>query len=104
MHISVLLNESIDALNIKEDGTYVDCTLGYAGHSSEILKRITRGCLFAFDQDSNAIEFSSKKLASIGNNYEIINSNFVNIKEELEKRNVTNVDGIFLIFVNKTIL
>ena len=94
MHISVLLNESIDALNIKEDGTYVDCTLGYAGHSSEILKRITRGCLFAFDQDSNAIEFSSKKLASIGNNYEIINSNFVNIKEELEKRNVTNVDGI----------
>ena len=52
MHISVLLNESIDGLNLKEDGIYVDCTLGYAGHSSEILKRITRGCLFAFDQDS----------------------------------------------------
>ena len=55
MHISVLLKESIDSLNIKEDGTYVDCTLGYAGHSSEILKRIKRGHLFAFDQDQEAI-------------------------------------------------
>ena len=63
MHISVLLNESIDGLNLKEDGIYVDSTLGYAGHSSEILKRITRGCLFAFDQDSKAIEYSQKKLS-----------------------------------------
>ena len=94
MHISVLLNESIDGLNLKEDGIYVDATLGYAGHSSEILKRITRGCLFAFDQDSKAIEYSRDKLSSIGNNFEIINSNFVNIKEELEKRNVSSVDGI----------
>ena len=94
MHISVLLNESIDGLNLKEDGIYVDSTLGYAGHSSEILKRITRGCLFAFDQDSKAIEYSREKLSSIGNNFEIINSNFVNIKEELEKRNINSVDGI----------
>ena len=94
MHISVLLKESIDGLNLKEDGIYVDSTLGYAGHSSEILKRITRGCLFAFDQDSKAIEFSREKLSSIGNNFEIINSNFVNIKEELEKRNINSVDGI----------
>jgi len=94
MHISVLLNESIDGLNLKENGIYVDCTLGYAGHSSEILKRITRGCLFAFDQDSEAIEFSYKKLSSISDNFEIINSNFVNIKEELEKRNINEVDGI----------
>jgi len=94
MHISVLLNESIEGLNIKEDGVYVDCTLGYAGHSSEILKRITRGCLFAFDQDSEAIKFSDEKLAKIGSNYTIINNNFVNIKEELEKRNVLEVDGI----------
>ena len=94
MHISVLLNESIDGLNIKDDGTYVDCTLGYAGHSSEILKRVKRGRLFAFDQDSKAIEFSSKKLNEIGDNFEIINSNFVHIKEELEKRNVNEVDGI----------
>jgi 16S rRNA (cytosine1402-N4)-methyltransferase len=94
MHISVLLNESIDNLNIKEDGIYVDATLGYAGHSSQILKRIARGCLFAFDQDGEAIEYSTKILDQINDNYEIINSNFVNIKEELLKRNVTSVDGI----------
>ncbi|MBO5530665.1 MAG: 16S rRNA (cytosine(1402)-N(4))-methyltransferase RsmH [Bacilli bacterium] len=93
-HISVLLNESIDNLNIKEDGIYVDCTLGYAGHSSQILKRITRGCLFAFDQDGEAIDYSRRILDQISNNYEIINSNFVNIKSELNKRNITKVDGI----------
>ena len=94
MHISVLLQESIAALNLKEDGIYVDATLGYAGHSSEILKRVRRGCLFAFDQDSEAINYSKNKLSSIGNNYEIIKSNFCNLKEELKKRNVTKVDGI----------
>ena len=47
MHISVLLEESINGLNLKSDGVYVDCTLGYAGHSSYILKRIKRGYLFA---------------------------------------------------------
>ena len=93
-HISVLLNESIDNLNIKENGIYVDCTLGYAGHSSQILKRITRGCLFAFDQDGEAIDYSRKILDQINSNYEIINSNFVNIKSELNKRNITKVDGI----------
>ena len=93
-HISVLLNESIDNLNIKEDGIYVDATLGYAGHSSQILNRIARGCLFAFDQDGEAIEYSKKILDQINDNYEIINSNFVNIKSELNKRNITKVDGI----------
>lgn len=93
-HISVLLDESISNLNIKEDGIYVDCTLGYAGHSSQILKRITRGSLFAFDQDMEAINYSKKVLDQINNNYEIIYSNFVNIKEELLKRNITKVDGI----------
>ena len=93
-HVSVLLNESIENLNIKEDGIYVDCTLGYAGHSSQILKRITRGCLFAFDQDGEAIEYSRRILDQISNNYEIINSNFVNIKSELNKRNISKVDGI----------
>ena len=93
-HYSVLLKESIDNLNIKEDGIYVDCTLGYAGHSSQILKRITRGRLFAFDQDGEAIDYSKKILGQINDNYEIIKSNFVNIKSELNKRNVTLVDGI----------
>ena len=94
MHISVLLNECIENLNIKEDGIYVDATLGYAGHSSQILKRIARGCLFAFDQDGEAIEYSTKILDQINDNYEIINTNFVNIKDELNKRNVKGVDGI----------
>ena len=58
MHISVLLKESIEGLNLKENGIYVDCTLGYAGHSSQILKRVRRGYLFAIDQDKDAIEFS----------------------------------------------
>ncbi|MBR4351330.1 MAG: 16S rRNA (cytosine(1402)-N(4))-methyltransferase RsmH [Bacilli bacterium] len=94
VHISVLLNESIENLNIKEDGIYVDATLGYAGHSSQILNRIARGCLFAFDQDGEAIEYSTKILDQINDNYEIINTNFVNIKDELNKRNVKGVDGI----------
>lgn len=94
MHISVLLKESIDSLNIKEDGIYVDCTLGYAGHSSEILKRIKRGHLFAFDQDQEAINSSNEKLKAIGNNYTIIKSNFVNLKEKLEELDVHEVDGI----------
>ena len=94
MHISVLLEEAITGLNLKEDGIYVDCTLGYAGHSSEILKRVRRGSLFAFDQDKEAILYSDQELKKIGNNYEIINSNFVNIKEELNKRGIEKVDGI----------
>lgn len=94
MHKSVLLNESINGLNIKEDGIYVDCTLGYAGHSSEILKRLKNGYLYAFDQDDEAILASKAKLNSIASNYEIIKSNFVNLKEELNKRGITKVDGI----------
>ena len=93
-HISVLLNECIDNLSLKEDSIIVDCTLGYGGHSSEILKRINKGFLFAFDQDMDAIKYSSERLSSISNNFEIINSNFVNIKSELNKRNITKVDGI----------
>ena len=93
MHISVLLNESIDGLNLKEDGIYVDCTLGYAGHSSEILKRVRRGYLFAIDQDNDAIKYSQEKLSKIGDNFTIIKSNFSRLKEELSLRNVDFVDG-----------
>ena len=94
MHISVLLHESISGLNLREDGIYVDCTLGYAGHSSEILKRITRGCLFAFDQDSDAIKSSNERLSKIGKNYEIIKDNFRNLKADLNSRGINEVDGI----------
>ena len=94
MHESVLLKEAIEYLNLKEDSIIVDCTLGYAGHSSEILKRIPKGFLYAFDQDEEAISYSEKKLKSIASNYEIIKSNFVYLKKELEKRNQSHVDGV----------
>ncbi len=94
MHISVLLEECINNLNLKEDSIVVDCTLGYAGHSSEILKRIKKGYLYAFDQDKEAISKADLKLKEIGNNYKIINSNFVNLKEELNKLNINEVDCI----------
>lgn len=90
MHKSVLLNESIENLNLKDNSIIVDCTLGYAGHSSEILKRIPKGFLFAFDQDRKAIESAKEKLDQINNNYQIINDNFVNI----DKYIIDKVDGI----------
>ncbi len=92
-HYSVLLEESISSLNLTEESVIVDCTLGYGGHSSNILTRIKRGYLFAFDQDSEAIRHSTERLKAIGTNFTIIKSNFVNLKEELEKRNVKEVDG-----------
>lgn len=94
MHYSVLLNESIDLLNIKENGIYVDCTLGYAGHSKEILKRLKNGFLYAFDQDMEAIKYSEEELKKISNNFEIIHANFSSLKNELEKRGIDHVDGI----------
>lgn len=94
MHYTVMKNESIMGLNLKESGIYVDCTLGYAGDSEEILKRVKKGFLFAFDQDIEAINWSSNKLKQIGNNYEIIKSNFLYVKEELLSRNIHGVDGI----------
>lgn len=93
MHESVLLKESIDNLNLKENSIIVDCTLGYGGHSSAILKRIPKGYLYAFDQDEEAITYAKERLNAIAQNYEIIHTNFVNLKEEMEKRNV-NPDGI----------
>ncbi len=94
MHYSVLKDELIQSLNIKEDGIYVDATLGYAGDSKEILKRIKRGYLFAFDQDIEAVEYSEKVLASISDNYKIFNTNFSNMVECLEKVGINSVDGI----------
>lgn len=94
MHKSVLLNECIENLNLSLDSIVVDCTLGYGGHSSEILKRIPKGMLYSFDQDMDAIKYSSERLSKISSNYEIINSNFVNIKKELNNRNIHKVDSI----------
>lgn len=93
-HIPVLLNETIEGLNIKPDGIYVDCTMGGAGHSSVILSKLTTGHLYAFDQDEMVIEKSKARLEAISNNFTIINDNFVNIKSALEEVGVTKVDGI----------
>ena len=93
MHKSVLLDESIEYLNLKEDSIIVDCTLGYGGHSSKILEKIKRGFLFAFDQDEEARTFSKNRLEQIGNNFEIIDSNFVNLKEKLANK-TKKVNGI----------
>ena len=93
-HISVLLNESISSLNLNENSIIVDATLGYGGHSSCILDRIKKGYLFAFDQDSEAIRYSTNRLSKVGTNFTIIKSNFVNMKEELTKLGVDKVDGV----------
>ena len=94
MHISVLLNECIEYLNIKDDSIIVDCTLGYGGHSSEVLKRLKKGFLYSFDQDMDAIKYSEDRLSKISNNYKIINSNFKYIKSKLNELGVNKVDGI----------
>jgi 16S rRNA (cytosine1402-N4)-methyltransferase len=93
-HIPVLLNEAIEYLNIKPDGIYVDCTLGGGGHSSAILKQLTSGHLYAFDQDDFAIAKAKEKLSKYSGKFTIIRNNFRNIKNELEQLGVPKVDGI----------
>ena len=93
-HISVLLEESISSLNLKDDSIIVDCTLGYGGHSSNILARIKKGFLFAFDQDSEAIRHSTDRLNAVGTNFTIVKSNFVHLKEKLQELGVEKVDGV----------
>ena len=94
IHKSVLKKEAIEALNIKEDGIYVDATTGGGGHSKEILMRLTSGHLYCFDQDSYAFERSKEVLDPVGNNYTFIKANFKDLKKELEARGVNKIDGI----------
>lgn len=92
-HKPVLLDEVIKTLDIKPDGIYVDLTLGGAGHSYEILKRLNKdGFLYGFDQDVVAISFAKDKLKEF-TNYKIINSNFKDLKKHLLDAGVTKVDG-----------
>jgi len=93
-HYPVLLTESIERLDIKEDGIYVDATMGGGGHSSEILKRLTTGHLYAFDQDEFSINETSKKLAIINENFTVIQRNFVHLKTELAFYDIKRIDGI----------
>jgi len=93
-HISVLLNETIDALNIKADGIYVDGTAGGAGHSSEIAKRIKNGKLYALDRDPDAVKIATERLKDYP--AEVINSNFSEMKSVMNSKGIEAVDGILL--------
>lgn len=95
-HIPVLLNETIQGLNIKPDGIYVDGTLGRGGHSSEVLKRLTSGHLYCFDQDKQAIDESYDRLKAISSSFTLIHDNFKNMNARLKKYGVNKVDGIML--------
>ncbi|NMM61425.1 16S rRNA (cytosine(1402)-N(4))-methyltransferase RsmH [Clostridium sp. P21] len=95
-HVSVLLEETIESLNIKEDGIYVDGTLGGGGHSYEILKRLSsKGRLIGIDQDTSALEAASERLKEF-NNVTYVHNNFYNIDEILEELNIEKVDGIMM--------
>jgi|SRR5690625_1439320 len=94
-HITVLLEESIEQLNIKPNGVYVDATLGGAGHSKHILEKLNTGHLYAFDQDMYAINKASETLSNYPNKT-IIHSNFTNLEKELTNRGVNKIDGILL--------
>ncbi|WP_040211934.1 16S rRNA (cytosine(1402)-N(4))-methyltransferase RsmH [Clostridium polynesiense] len=95
-HISVLLQECIDALNIKEDGIYVDCTMGGAGHSSEIVKRLSpEGRLIGIDQDIEALNAAKKRLNTF-KNIVYVHDNFYNIDNVLTSLGISEVDGILM--------
>ena len=90
-HKSVLLDEVINNLNVSEGGIYIDATVGYAGHSGEVLRKLNKkGFLFAFDQDDDAIKYSNEALSKIGSNFKIIKSNFKDMNKYINEK----VDGI----------
>lgn len=94
-HVSVLLDECIENLNIKPDGVYVDCTMGGAGHSKEIVKKLSnKGLFIGFDQDKNAIKTAKERLSEYSDRVKFVHSNFENIKDELEKIGVYKIDGV----------
>ena len=95
-HISVLLNECIDNLNIKPDGIYVDGTMGGGGHSLEIAKRLTTGRLICIDQDPNAHEAAGKRLAEYKDRITFVRDNFGNIKSILDSLEIEKIDGMLL--------
>ena len=95
-HVSVLLNECIDGLNIKPDGVYVDGTLGGAGHSSQIAARLTTGRLIGIDRDPVALKAAGERLAPYGDRVTLVHSNFRDMAQVLKELNIPGVDGILL--------
>lgn len=95
-HVSVLLDECIEGLNIKPDGIYVDGTLGGAGHSSQIAARLTTGRLIGIDRDPVALKAAGERLTSFGDRVTLIHANFCEIANVLDDLNIPAVDGILL--------
>lgn len=95
-HISVLLKETIEGLDVKSNGVYVDLTLGRGGHSETLLSKLDDGLLIGVDQDITAIEFCEKKLSQTKKRFKLIHSNFVNVKNILNELGIDKVDGIMM--------
>lgn len=96
-HKSVLLDETIDLLNVREGGIYIDGTIGGAGHSREILKRIGEtGLLIGIDQDTNALKKADSVLREVGDNYKLFHANYKEFENILDEFNIDKVDGILL--------
>ena len=96
-HYSVLLRETVEQLNVKPDGIYVDGTLGGGGHAFEVAKSLSdKGRLFGIDQDDAAIAAAGERLAAFGDRVTILRENYCNIKNVLYSKNVAGVDGIIL--------
>ncbi len=95
-HYSVLLEETIEGLKIKPEGTYVDGTLGGGGHAYHVCKKLSTGHFIGIDQDAAAIEAASKRLEEFGDKVTVIRSNYCNMKEIMKEQGVTGVDGIVL--------
>ena len=96
-HVSVLLHETVDGLNVRPDGTYVDATLGGGGHAYEVCSRLNdKGRFIGIDQDADAIKAAGKRLEGFGEKVTIIRSNYRDMKPELRKRGIDSVDGIVL--------
>ena len=95
-HVSVLLDECLDGLNIKPEGTYVDGTLGGAGHSSQIVKRLTTGRHIGIDRDPVALKAAGERLAPFGDKVTLVHSNFCEIRQVLADLEIEGVDGILL--------
>ena len=93
-HVSVLLNECIEALNIRPDGIYVDGTLGLGGHSSEIAKRLTTGLLIGIDRDETTIERAGARLAPYGGRVRLVHGNFSDVSSILDRLGIEAVDGM----------
>lgn len=93
-HVPVLLHETIEILNIRPDGVYVDCTLGGGGHSEAILKRLENGFLLGIDQDQDALQAASQRLQAFGSKFKAIHANFRELKKALNNVGICQVDGV----------